>query len=270
MSSPENELPLSVSEEIPADAVPAQPAPFPRPLGARRAFFILVMYVITQIAAVLVVMFVMAITFSSGPGDVNELMSGTVVIPAVIAALVMGGIVIVRLTRRSFPEAAGRVWLEAIGWTPSSRRDMAVGSALGFALALIYLFVVGSLFPPSENQPPGPLVTAAMGSEWARLGWAAAALFLAPPVEEFLFRGVLLTGFTRSWGPKVAVVLTIATFTALHYTETSQYLPGLGGIGLLATFTTIARLKTGSLKPAVAIHVAYNLCMVLLVYAWQG
>jgi membrane protease YdiL (CAAX protease family) len=259
---PENEL-VPPSLEILAEPAPT----FPRPLGARRAIFILAMYLLAQVAAVLLVVIILEFTKAPGEGGrFDTILEGEGIIPGAIAALILGGVVVWQLARRSFPADRGDGWLQAIGWIPSPPRDLAAGAGLGVVVAIIYLFVIGSLIPPPEDLEPGPLVNAAMTSGWARMGWALAALFLAPPVEEFLFRGVLLEGFSRSWGTLVAAVLTITIFTALHYNETSNYLPGLAAIGLLAIVTTFARITTGSLKPAIAIHAGYNLAMVGLLY----
>src|SRR2546429_4007831 len=68
-------------------------------------------------------------------------------------------------------------------------------------------------FPPARGQSFGPLAHAASTAGWSRV--CGLVRRLSPSVspfrsKEFLFRGVLLAGFTGSWGPATAAVVVVA------------------------------------------------------------
>jgi membrane protease YdiL (CAAX protease family) len=111
------------------------------------------------------------------------------------------------------------------------------------------------------------LAQAATAGGAARVLWAVLALAVAPPTEELLFRGVLYGGLARSWGARAAAVATTVLFVALHATEIGRFWPGWAVISALGALALRARLKTGSLVPAIALHAAYNMGLVLVAYA---
>jgi hypothetical protein len=62
-------------------------------------------------------------------------------------------------------------------------------------------------------------------------------------------------------------VATTVLFAALHGSEIGSYLPGWVVISALGALTLRARVVTGSLVPAIALHTGYNLGLVLVAYA---
>lgn len=101
-------------------------------------------------------------------------------------------------------------------------------------------------------------------------GWSvfAAALLCArtatfPLIEEFTFRGWLLTAFRARFGPRSAVLVTSTLFAVLHFTA----YPGLlVSHFCLAVILALAVFYTGSIWSAVLAHFAYNLSNTLLLY----
>ncbi len=90
---------------------------------------------------------------------------------------------------------------------------------------------------------------------WTPLLWSALVI-AAPAFEEAFFRGFMLRGLRASWlGATGSVLVTSAAWTALHlqYDACSQAI--LFMVGLLFG---AARLKTGSLYPALAMHATMN------------
>ncbi|MCX6922175.1 MAG: CPBP family intramembrane metalloprotease [Verrucomicrobia bacterium] len=85
-----------------------------------------------------------------------------------------------------------------------------------------------------------------------------AAVALAPPVEEMLFRGLLYGGYRRSFGPVWATAVTTFLFCLPHATQMWQ--SGLAAIGItgMALAALWLRLHSASVGPAVAAHVGYN------------
>ncbi len=107
---------------------------------------------------------------------------------------------------------------------------------------------------------------AAGAGGWQRLGWAVLALFVAPPVEEFLFRGVLWSGLVRSMGSGKAGVVVTLLFVASHVTEARGYWPAWIAISVLAVAALAVRVRSGSLLPPVVLHTSYNAVLVAAVY----
>jgi membrane protease YdiL (CAAX protease family) len=229
----------------------------PRPFGARRALAIFGAFLGAQLGVAFVAGLIAAL---GGVALESRLLLSAGAIGSVLAAWV-----VLRMIRRSFPGPLAAGSLSPVGWAPASARQCARAALLGL-VPMFLLFIFRNHLPP-PSQPLGPLASAAQAGGWARVAWAVLALAVAPPVEEFVFRGVLYTGLGRSWGPLWAGVAVTATFVALHVTETRSYWPAWIALALLGTFTLRVRVATGSLLPAIALHATYNLVLVLAAYA---
>lgn len=84
------------------------------------------------------------------------------------------------------------------------------------------------------------------------------AVLIGPVVEEITFRGFLFRPIERAHGALAAIIVTSAIFTAPHgdqYDWHWQILVLLFAAG--ASFGFV-RWKTGSLWPAIVMHIAYN------------
>jgi membrane protease YdiL (CAAX protease family) len=84
-------------------------------------------------------------------------------------------------------------------------------------------------------------------------------VFLAPPSEEFMFRGLLLKGVEASWGRGWACVVVTVLFVALHAIQIRLNWHAGIFILLFSIAALVARLQTGSLVPPMAMHATYNL-----------
>jgi membrane protease YdiL (CAAX protease family) len=84
-------------------------------------------------------------------------------------------------------------------------------------------------------------------------------VFLAPPSEEFLFRGLLLKGVEASWGRGWACVVVTVLFVAMHALQIRLNWHAGIFILLFSIAALAARLQTGSLVPPMAMHATYNL-----------
>src|SRR3989442_801738 len=151
------------------------------------------------------------------------------------------------------PNRTGRV-RPAIGWSPTSRLWLLAAILSGLTLSAIYLKVLVRLFPPSPGQTWGPLVAAMVSGGWQRHLWALLALSIVPPVEEFVFRGVLFGGLRRSWGLPAAACLTTILFALFHVTSLHPYLPALVMITCVGAPQLSARVARRSLAPSIAMH----------------
>lgn len=149
--------------------------------------------------------------------------------------------------------------LRGLGVEPSRAALVGAGLVVGAALA-----GVAVLASPWGSAPSaGPLATVASLSGVGFACWAVLAVGLVPLVEEFLFRGVLLQGFSRGLGVAGAAVTASLLFLALHAADVWGSWTGALLLVLLAAATMGARLVSGSLLPPLACHATYNLGLVL-------
>ncbi|MBQ8954805.1 MAG: CPBP family intramembrane metalloprotease, partial [Clostridia bacterium] len=87
---------------------------------------------------------------------------------------------------------------------------------------------------------------------------SAYAVLLAPLIEEYMYRGVLLEGLRR-YGERFAVVSSAVIFGLAHG-NLMQFLPA----ALIGWFLGYVRVKTGSLGVCMLLHALNNLTSILL------
>ena len=144
-------------------------------------------------------------------------------------------------------------------------RDVLVGVLAGVLLVAGYLLLAVKVHPPTAGQRWGLLASAAASGGWQRGLWALIAL-VAPPIEEFVFRGVLWSGLRRSFGPGVAGVAVTLLFVGSHVTEALSYWPAWVAIAGLGLGTLLLRVQSRSLTPPVALHESYNCALILVAF----
>jgi membrane protease YdiL (CAAX protease family) len=234
----------------------------PLPLRAWPAIRLLLWYFGGQIAAGLLLGIGLAIWAAITGHDYRTDIPAAIernLIPLAVLSTIASAWILVRKTRKALPSAAWPTVLAGLGWRPATRAELQLGVLLGMGLAATYLFGLTQLFPPKADQSFGPMATAVdSASLFGRLLFAATAVLVAPPVEEFLFRGILLAGFGRSWGFGPAAVGVTALFALAHITEVRSYWPALFGIALFASVSLVLRLRTRSLWPSICLHASYN------------
>lgn len=239
----------------------------PGGLGAGRALAIALAYLATQVivgaawAVAAVAYFV--VSHGGRPPRGPEVVVAQIILPATAFSLVCGGLVVFASAALAVRGTAGG--LADLGWRAARAREIWVSGLAGVLWALVFLVVQSQIFPPPAGQTWGPLATAADAGGWHRALWAFIAL-LAPPIEEFLFRGVLWTGLRRSLGAVAAATVVTTVFVASHATEALNYWPAWLAIFGAAVGTLIQRIRTGSLVPPLALHAAYNASLIAAVY----
>ena len=127
---------------------------------------------------------------------------------------------------------------------------MGLGIAL-FVAAMALAKLLGAEKPTQLEQ----LINSSMG---ARYAIAALAVFTAPFIEEFVYRGVLYSALQRTIGVNGAVIFVLGLFTLIHV---PQYWPNIGvisAVALLSIVLTIVRAYSGRLLPCIVIHMAFN------------
>ncbi len=236
-------------------------------LPARRALFITVVYFVVQLVVGTAVGVAVGLYYGIGrgaltPGVLAE-MERVIVMPAAALSVAAGGAVAFLMARRTLRGPLRDGALRPIGWSPARGNDVVLAASLGVAVAALYSFVLGRLFPPGPGHEWGPVVQAWAAGGWQRILWVVLALCIAPPVEEFLFRGVLWTGLARRVNAALAAVAVTLLFLLVHVMEIRWYWPGWVSISAIGLFAIFLRVRGESLVPPIVLHASYNACLAL-------
>jgi membrane protease YdiL (CAAX protease family) len=242
------------------------PAPAGAPiLGAKRAFYSFVVFFVPQVAAGVIVTLARSFGSSAERTASGHAPSGVALMLAGFVGMILGGLLVLHYARRSMPGPIKSGALVPIGWVGVPKRALWPSAGVGALLVLLYMAAM-AVFPPTADQEYGVL-SELLKSGGATLHiWALGAVLVAPPVEELVFRGVLLRGFSRSWGIWAASIVVSVLFLSLHLTETLHYLPALLVQILFSIATVVARIASRSLLPSIALHATYNAGVVAIVY----
>lgn len=145
-------------------------------------------------------------------------------------------------------------FLPAIGWSWPPRLRLWHSVLMG-----VLLFIAGTAVAKLLGaDKPTQLEQIINSSVGARYTIAFLAVFTAPFIEEFIYRGVLYSALQRMVGMVGAVVFVLGLFTVIHV---PQYWPNIGviaAVGLLSLSLTVIRAYTGRLLPCVVIHLVFN------------
>jgi membrane protease YdiL (CAAX protease family) len=254
-----------------APPLDAQPTP-PPVLGAKRAFWIFVSFYLVQFLVGLLVAIpfvVAAVVRAADPGGASGDFQGPLDSHATMVVTLVGtvvaGFVTLRMARRTLPGSIGSGALSSIGWSRASKSQLAIAAAVGVTIALFYFAVLLRHFPPAPGRTPGPFGSAIQSGGSAVHLWAVLAIVSAP-IEEFVHRGVLFSGLSRSWGTFWAGLFATVVFVLGHLFEIRTYWPALLSVTLAATAFLVLRIKMKSLMPSIICHAAYNAVIVAAVY----
>ena len=150
----------------------------------------------------------------------------------------------------------------SIKWTGKVRKYFLIYWPVGVSLALT---VVGlSAILPSPQKPP---IEEMLEHPASALLFAVLGVFIAPFVEELIFRGFIYPVVERGAGSALAVVSTALLFTALHLGQLWGSWTGITLILLVGITLSTVRARTDSLIPPFVIHLSYNstLCLLFLI-----
>ena len=177
------------------------------------------------------------------------------IFPAHLLTLAMVWALVTRLGKRPL--------LESLGW--GSTRGRGYWEGAGFVITGVVLFLMAApltkFLGGDKTTQLEQIINSSVASRYAI---AALAVFTAPFVEEFIYRGVLYAALQRAIGTNAAVVLVLGLFTLIHV---PQYWPNLGvisAVALLSIVLTIVRAYSGRLLPCVVIHMSFNAVQALL------
>jgi membrane protease YdiL (CAAX protease family) len=129
-----------------------------------------------------------------------------------------------------------------------------LGCAFGGFVLVAIVSLASSAFPPSRTLP----IETVFQYRSAVLMYMLTAVFVAPLVEETLFRGYLYPVIARAMGIGAGVIITGALFGMLH---AFQLWGGWWQIGLLifvGIVLTAVRAATRTVAASYIVHLVYN------------
>jgi CAAX protease family protein len=258
-----------------ADSLPAAPAPpvVVSGLNARRAVALLLAYFLAQFAIGIVVVaaFSFHFLFSGARIELAQLVkrmqNPAVLLTAATLGILGAALLVASMTRRFFRGTPKSEAFRVLGLSRASPPYFVTAAIVGISMAFGFALVATKLVPPGHGQSVGPLARAAANGGFPRVLLAILGVLIAPPVEEFLFRGVLYAGFMKTWGRTRSILLVTVTFVLLHLFETRSYWPALVAIAIMALALAAVRIRSGSIGPGIILHAYYNLGLVLIVFA---
>ncbi len=186
--------------------------------------------------------------------------------PIGIFSSIASATIIFLMTKSILRESISDKTFASLGWKKASLAHTFLGLLVGVFLAAVMILIITPAFPLVDGQELGANGTASAAGGWQRFYFAVFALLVAPLIEEFLFRGVLFTGISNTYGVYVSAIIVSLLFVAIHIPEAIYYWHILIGISMLSIATILFRIKTNSLFPAIAVHFGYNLLVVITVY----
>ena len=151
------------------------------------------------------------------------------------------------------------------------------GAAVGVLVYPVILFVawiVSAAVSVFTTEPKVPQLSLELFLQIPRSGamfWGmvGVAVFLAPYVEEMLFRGFLQGFFNGLIHPSLSVLTTAAAFSAVHYSvlqKGSNY-EIVAGLFLFSVIASNLREREDSILASIGYHAAYNI-VTLAVLFW--
>lgn len=168
--------------------------------------------------------------------------------------------------------AFGRGALETVGVrTGGLRTSLVYGVA---AFAVVFPLCVAALVANSilvarlglEVEPPALLTTVSEQPQaWTLVLAMLQAAVLAPLVEEFAYRGVLLVSLMKRLGPAAAIALSGGIFAVAHLGTQPQAVLPLFLLGLALGYVAY---RTRSLLGPIVGHSLFNGLMVVGTYLW--
>jgi membrane protease YdiL (CAAX protease family) len=249
------------------------PPPAPRLPGAGTALLAFVVFVAAQIVGGMVVGVVAGVQAATSGVDVQDQDAFMEYLQPIIMEymaygmvpiMVFSGLAVLVLTRRMAGDAMRVGEADGVGWTTCSPAQFLIGLVMGVGVAVGYIVLAATVFADYQPTSQGDLARMATSGGIVAVLWGVVAVLCAPLIEEFLFRGVMLAGFTRSFGLPLAVVICTTLFVALHIPELVHYWPGTIGVGGMAIVAIGLRIQMKSLGPAIAVHLGYNGVLVAL------
>jgi membrane protease YdiL (CAAX protease family) len=162
---------------------------------------------------------------------------------AYLVVLLFMFLIIKRHPQRSFWRALGWNWPQ--NWVSF----LFIGIVLSFALQGLAHFL------PMPKELPIDSFFQTSKEAWVL---SIFGVTMAPLMEELFFRGFLYPVLARRWGVATSILLTSASFGAIHAPQLGRAWGPVLIIFLVGLVLTITRAITKSVAAGLLIHIAYN------------
>lgn len=153
-------------------------------------------------------------------------------------------------------------FLESLKWRSRNRIEIRYYLPLGIGLALAV--VAASAVFPSPGPPP---IEKLLKVPLTAFLFAALGVFVAPFVEEVIFRGFIYPVVERWLGRVAAIAATTLLFSGVHVGQLWGSWPAIVLITVVGFTLSLTRARTDALLPSFVIHLAYNSTICLLFLA---
>lgn len=243
------------------------PAPASAPEPARNGWtyadlfvvigFALITQVLVNVGLFLVVL---AVGWVRGArsNPMELMMRASVLLPVQLLWWVLVFWVIYRIVRAR----DSRSFAQAIRWVKPPRP--LTFYVMSGALLAVSVGVLSQVLPESHRKMPMEELFRDPASIFLL---AIFGVFIAPPIEELLFRGFLFPVLERAHGPAVAVGVTAALFSLVHAAQYGWAWQNLLLLGYVGVVFGAVRAASQSLVPSTLMHAAYNLTLFAGLYA---
>jgi membrane protease YdiL (CAAX protease family) len=145
--------------------------------------------------------------------------------------------------------------LRTIGLTPNfGAKSFFWGVAIGLATISA---IVAAIWALGGYRADGFARAGAAPSEWASIGILFLCFVVQASIEEIIFRGWLMSVLARKFNVAIAVTLTCAVFTLLHYGPNQQAIV-MAGTLLFSAFACFWALKAGNIWGVMGWHTGWN------------
>jgi membrane protease YdiL (CAAX protease family) len=232
-------------------------------LAAGRATMILVIYLIAQFGGAMlggvlgVILNGAQSRMIHNPQQRAQLME-SLLGPAMFVAVIAGGAGMILGSLALVGRSLSDNRVTGAAWKRGTPRQLSQGLAVGMILGTVFVLAASLLQNQVSQTRAGLLARMAATPGLSQLAWVIMALFLAPLIEELLFRGVLYGGYRKTFGSVGAAVSTTLLFVFFHITEAIYFWPAFIFIAGMASVALWVRLRSGAIGPAVAVHFGYN------------
>ena len=227
-------------------------------LGPWRALGLVALYFVLQIAVALAWSLL-----ARGLGAHATILRQMGASGMLLLVLLAAAVPILLLVRAGWPRRWAAAALPGFGVRWPGWRWIGAGMLLA-ALLLPLVIGLNALLFPRAGVTQSVLLVFDQARVWMRVLLTALIVLLAPFVEELLFRGVLLAGFSERMPLRRAVALSVLLFAIAHLPDTGGHWQVLPGLIVLALGLSWLRLRSGSLLPGYAAHALYNASVLVL------
>jgi len=145
-----------------------------------------------------------------------------------------------------------------LGWTPASRKNLALGIAGGFVAGAVIVLVPVALRLADFVRVPDEHF------QWPTLVFVSVVLLFGAAGEEMLFRGYAFQVLVKAVGPFATILPTAVVFGLAHSANLNFSGLALGNTILWGAVLGYAFLRSGDLWLPIGLHFGWNWALPLL------